>query len=149
MWQEVLACSSGYIEKTQPDGGWRIYRQCCGSVWRRQHWWKAPIPREGTHYAAEETEPSWVRRMLEWVSVSPIYTQTHRDTGIESAYVTDRFAIQFKVVRRLIMSQDFWDTLKLDTVVLNPALVVVCYCDGMKGGTMTLLYNLLLKLDEY
>jgi hypothetical protein len=33
---------------------------------------------------------------------SPIYTQTHRDTGIESTYVTDRFAIQFKAVRRLI-----------------------------------------------
>ena len=26
------------------------------------------------------------------LSVSPIYTQAHRDTGIESAYVTDRFA---------------------------------------------------------
>jgi hypothetical protein len=40
------------------------------------------------------------------VSVSPIYTQTHRDTGIESVYVTDRFAIQFKTVRHLIMSED-------------------------------------------
>ena len=33
--KRVLACSSGCIEKTQPDGGWRSCRQCCGSVWRR------------------------------------------------------------------------------------------------------------------
>ena len=60
-----------------------------------------------------------------------------------------RFAIQFKAVRRLIMSEDFWDTLKLATLVLKPALVVLCYCDGMKGDTVTLLYNLLLELDIY
>jgi hypothetical protein len=47
------------------------------------------------------------------------------------------------------MSEDFWDTLKLATAVLKPALVALHYCDGMKGGTVTLLYNLLLKLDEY
>jgi hypothetical protein len=64
------------------------------------------------------------------------------DKGIESAYVTDRFAIQFKAVRRLIMSEDFWDILKLTTVVLTPALVALRYCDGMKGGTVALLYNL-------
>jgi len=78
-----------------------------------------------------------------------MYTQTHRDTGIKSAYVTDRFAIQFKAVRRLIMSEDFWDTLKLATLVLKPALVALRYCDGMKGGTVALLYNLLLELDIY
>jgi hypothetical protein len=71
------------------------------------------------------------------------------DKGIESAYVTDRLAIQFKAVRRLIMSKDFWDTLKLATVVLTPTLVALRYCDGMKGGTVALFYNLLLKLDEY
>ena len=54
-----------------------------------------------------------------------MYTQTHRDTGIKSAYVIDRFAIQFKTVRLLIMSEDFWDTLKLDTLVLKPGLVVL------------------------
>ncbi len=69
--------------------------------------------------------------------------------GIESAYVTDRLTIQFKSVRHLIMSEDFWDTLKLATVVLTPALIVLCCCDGMKEDTVTLLYNLLLKLDEY
>ena len=82
-------------------------------------------------------------------SVSAMYTQTHRDTGIKSAYVTDRFAIQFKAVRRLIMSEDFWDTLKLATLVLKPALVALSYDDGMKGDTVTLLYNLLLELDIY
>ncbi len=35
------------------------------------------------------------------------------------------------------------------TLVLTPALVALSYCDGMKGGTVALLYNLLLKLDEY
>ena len=83
------------------------------------------------------------------LSVSPICTQTHRDTGMKSAYVTDRLAIQFKTVRRLIMSEDFWDTLKLATLVLKPALVALRYCDGMKGGTVSLLYNLLLELDKY
>ena len=63
--------------------------------------------------------------------------------------LSSRFAIQFKTVRRLIMSEDFWDTLKLSTLVLKTALVDLCYCDGMKGGTVALLYNLPLKLDEY
>ena len=37
------------------------------------------------------------------------------------------------------MSEDFWDTLKLDTLVLKPALVALSYCDGMKGDTVALL----------
>ena len=68
---------------------------------------------------------------------------------MKSAYVTDRFAIQFKAVRRLIMSEDFWDTLKVATLVLKPALVALRYCDGMKGVTVTFLYVLLLELDKY
>ena len=59
---------------------------------------------------------------------------------MKSTYVTDRFAIQFKAVRRLIMSEDFWDTLKVATLVLKPALVALRYCDGMKGDTVALLY---------
>ena len=47
------------------------------------------------------------------------------------------------------MSEDFWDTLKVATLVLKPALVALRYCDGMKGGTVTLLYDLLLELDKY
>ena len=47
------------------------------------------------------------------------------------------------------MSEDFWDTLKLATLVLKTALVALRYYDGMKGGTVTLLYNLLLELDIY
>ena len=68
---------------------------------------------------------------------------------MKSVYVTDRFVIQFKAVRRLIMSEDFWDTLKVVTLVLKPALVALRYCDGMKGGTVALLYDLLLELDKY
>jgi hypothetical protein len=60
-----------------------------------------------------------------------------------------RFAIKFNAVRRIIMSEDFWDTLKLTTAVLTPSLVALRYYNGMKGDTVTLLYNLLLKLDEY
>ncbi len=41
------------------------------------------------------------------------------------------------------------EPVQLATVVLNPALVALRYCHGMKGSTMALLYNLLLKLDEY
>ena len=44
---------------------------------------------------------------------------------MKSVYVTDRFAIQFKAVRRLIMSEDFWDTLKVATLVLKPVLVAL------------------------
>jgi hypothetical protein len=45
------------------------------------------------------------------------------------------------------MSDDFWDTLKVATQVLQPALVALRYCDDMKGGTLSLLYILLLELD--
>ena len=47
------------------------------------------------------------------------------------------------------MSEDFWDTLKLVMLVLKPVLVPLSYCDGMKGVTVTLPYNLLLELDIY
>jgi hypothetical protein len=57
--------------------------------------------------------------------------------------------MQFKSVKRLIMSDDFWDTLKVATHVLKPALVALRYCDGMKGGTLALLYNLMLQLDTH
>ena len=36
-----------------------------------------------------------------------------------------------------------------DTLVLKPVLVALRYCDGMKGGTVALFYNLLLELDIY
>jgi hypothetical protein len=45
------------------------------------------------------------------------------------------------------MSNDFWDTLKVATQVLQPALVALRYCDGMKGDTLVLLYILLIELD--
>jgi hypothetical protein len=38
-------------------------------------------------------------------------------------------------------------SLKVDTQVLQPALVALRYCDDMKGDTLTLMYNLLLELD--
>jgi len=45
------------------------------------------------------------------------------------------------------MSEDFWDTLKIAAQVLKLALVALRYCDDMKGGTLALLYSLLLELD--
>jgi hypothetical protein len=41
------------------------------------------------------------------------------------------------------------EPVQLVIVVFKPELVALYYCDGMKGDTVTLLYNLLLKLDEY
>ena len=61
--------------------------------------------------------------------------------------VSDGFPVQFKAVRRLIMSEDFWDTLKIAAQVLKLALVALRYCDDMKGGTLALLYSLLLEVD--
>ena len=65
------------------------------------------------------------------------------------SHVTDGFPIQFKTVRLLIMSEDFWDTLNLVTQVLKPVLVDLCYCDDMKGDTLTLLYIILFEIDTY
>ena len=39
----------------------------------------------------------------------------------------------------------FWDRLTVVTFVLNPVLTAMCCCDGMKGGTFTLVYSLLLQ----
>ena len=33
--------------------------------------------------------------------------------------------------------------------VLTPALKALCYTDGKKGGTLGLIYSLLLQLDKY
>ena len=41
-----------------------------------------------------------------------------------------------------------WDRLTVVTCVLNPVLTAMCCCDGMKGGTLTLVYSLLLQLDK-
>ena len=71
----------------------------------------------------------------------------HTCTHIKFKHVTDGFPIQFKTVKHLIMSDDFWDTLKVDTQVLQPALVALRYCDDMKGDTLALLYTLPLELD--
>jgi hypothetical protein len=49
----------------------------------------------------------------------------------------------------LIRSEDFWDTLKLVTLVLKPTLVTLCYSDVMKGHTLPLLSNVLFDLNTY
>jgi hypothetical protein len=78
-----------------------------------------------------------------------IYLHIFGDTYTNKKFkhVIDGFPIQFKVVKRLIMSDDFWDTLKVDTQVLQPSLVALHYCDDMKGDTLALLHSLLFELD--
>ena len=46
------------------------------------------------------------------------------------------------------MSDEFWDSLTVTTFVLKPVLTAAQYCDLMKGGTLALLYSLVLQLDE-
>ena len=64
-------------------------------------------------------------------------------------HVTDGFPIHCKTVGHLILSGDFWDTLKLVTLVFKPTLVDLCRCDDMKGDTLSLMYILLIELDTY
>ena len=59
---------------------------------------------------------------------------------VNLAFVTDCVGIQFKDVKKLIMSEEFWERLTVVTLVLKATLTAVCYYDGMKGGTLTLLY---------
>ena len=42
--------------------------------------------------------------------------------------------------------KDFWSTIKVCVKVLEPAVKVIGYRDGMWGGTLGLMYNLLLQL---
>jgi hypothetical protein len=84
---------------------------------------------------------TFTRKFVDWLDRQ---TNKTKDKTGNLKHVTDGFPIQFKVVKRLIMSDDFWDTLKVATQVLKPALVALRYCDGMKGDTLALLHSLLL-----
>ena len=44
--------------------------------------------------------------------------------------------------------KNFWSTIKVCVKVPEPAVKVLCYSDGIRGGTLGLMYNLLLQLDE-
>ncbi len=46
------------------------------------------------------------------------------------------------------MDKNFWSTIKVCVKVLEPVVKVLCYGNGMWGGTLGLMYNLLLQLDE-
>lgn len=46
--------------------------------------------------------------------------------------------------QKFICSDEFWDRLTVATFVMKPVLTALCYCDDMKGGTLELLYSLLL-----
>jgi hypothetical protein len=46
------------------------------------------------------------------------------------------------------MDDDFWTQLDVSVSVLEPALKALRYSDGMKGGSMGLLFSLLLQLQD-
>ena len=45
-------------------------------------------------------------------------------------------------------NHNFWSTMKVCVKVMEPAVKVLRYSDGMRGFTLGLMYNLLLQLDE-
>ncbi len=55
---------------------------------------------------------------------------------------------QWEEIEKLIADKNFWSTIKVCVIVLEPAVKVLRYSDGMWGGTLGLMYNLLLQLDE-
>jgi hypothetical protein len=46
------------------------------------------------------------------------------------------------------VDKNFWSTIKVCVIVLEPDVKVLRYSDGIRGGTLGLMYNLLLQLDE-
>jgi hypothetical protein len=51
-------------------------------------------------------------------------------------------------IDKLISDKDFWTTTKVYVMVLLPVVKVFRFSDGIRGGNLGLLYNLLLQLDE-
>ena len=47
-----------------------------------------------------------------------------------------------------IGDKNFWSTTKVCVKVLQPAVKVLRYSDGIRGGNLGLMYNLLMQLDE-
>jgi hypothetical protein len=56
--------------------------------------------------------------------------------------------LQWETLSVVIADKIFWDKVKVCVKVLLPAVKVLRYSDGMQGGTLGLLYSLLLQLDE-
>ncbi len=46
------------------------------------------------------------------------------------------------------MDKKFWVTIKVCVKVLEPVVKVLCYSDGIRGGNLWRMYNLLLQLDQ-
>jgi hypothetical protein len=51
-------------------------------------------------------------------------------------------------IDNLISDKKFWDTIKVCVKVLFPDVKDLRYSDGMRGGNLGLMYNLLLQLDQ-
>jgi hypothetical protein len=51
-------------------------------------------------------------------------------------------------IDKFIGDKNFWTTVKVCANVLQPAVKVLRYSDGIPGGNLGLMYNLLMQLDE-
>ena len=60
----------------------------------------------------------------------------------------ERLFGQWTDIEKLIADKKLWDTIKVCVKVLEPAVKVLRYSDGMRGGSLGLMYNLLLQLDQ-
>ena len=49
---------------------------------------------------------------------------------------------------KLIADKKFWAAIKVCDKLLEPAVMVLRYSDGMRGGNLGLMYNLLLQPDQ-
>ena len=115
------------------DVGWRTWRQCCGSVWRSQCWYiyQYILRQINIFYASPHP-----------LSVSPIYTQTHR-YEVRICHWPFCNTVQDRVLREtphygLKTSGTLWNS---SLWCWSPDLSLcqgLRYCDGMKGDTVTL-----------
>ena len=65
-----------------------------------------------------------------------------------SNIVTETSLLAVSDIDKLISDKKFWATIKVCVKVLLPVVKVLRYSDGMWGGNLGLMYNLLLQLDQ-
>lgn len=56
--------------------------------------------------------------------------------------------MQWEEIAAIVGNAGFWDRIKVCIKVLTPAVMVLRYADGMRGGSLGLIYSLLLQLVE-
>jgi hypothetical protein len=66
----------------------------------------------------------------------------------QTYHLTEPLLWQWEEIEKLIADKNFWSTIKVCVKVLESTVKVLRYSDGMRGGTLGLMYNFLLQLDE-